>query len=339
MNQHVKKFCNKYDITEKQYYGEECICKSLIIDEEKIPKGFNPKTKYNLIANNVKKILWDFSPIIEGDLFLTNVKKILGNFSPTVCNNLHLINLEEISENFNPIVLSSLYMDKIKKVHSNFSLTVGFTLTLGGLEEIPENFNPTIGHYLHLNKIKELPNNFNPKVGQLIRYNYRYDDICSYIGCDKYTSINKPPSLLSWKNGKYILVDGIFREVEWKKGKVYKLKNIYCSNRDLFLVTDGKGTYAHGLTIKEAKEDLFYKISRNINSYKSLKLNSKLSYEKAIECYRAITGACKYGVQNFIETNNIKSKSYTIKEIIKITKNQYRNDIFKKFFKKYTIKK
>ena len=151
----------------------------------------------------------------------------------------------------------------------------------------------------------------------------------------EYISTNKPPSLLSWQNGKYIKVDGIFREVKWKRGKVYSLKNLY-DNWGLFLVTDGKGTYSHGFTIKEAKKDLLFKINknRNLDSYKSLKLDSKISYEKAIECYRFITGACEYGTQNFIKTNSIKNKYYTIKEIIDLTKNQYRNNEFEQFFNK-----
>ena len=81
---------------------------------------------------------------------------------------------------------------------------------------------------------------------------------------------------------------------------------------------------------------MLFKINKNKNldSYKSLKLDSKISYKKAIECYRVITGACEYGTQKFIENNNIKNKDYTIKEIIDLTKNQYRNNEFKQFFNK-----
>ena len=131
------------------------------------------------------------------------------------------------------------------------------------------------------------------------------------------------------------MADGIFSEVIEKRGKIFKIKDIY-DNLESFIVTDGNDNYSHGITIKKAKEDLLFKINKNKNldSYKSLKLNSKLSFKKAIKCYRFITGACEYGVKNFIENNNIKNKDYTIKEIIDLTKNQYRNNEFKQFFNK-----
>ena len=320
MNQHTKKFCNKYDITEKQYYGKEWINGSLIINEDKIPQGFNPKIRYSLSLDNVKKILRNFSPIIGG--------------------NLSLDNLEKISENFNPVIAGSLYLYKLKELPSNFSLIIGNSLFLKNLEKLPENFNFIIGGSLFLN-LKELPDNFNPVVRRKINYNLiTVFNANNFEYTSEYISTNKPPSLLSWKNEKYIMVDGFFSEVICKKGKIYKVKDI-CSgyigggyDREVFLVTDGKGTYAHGSTIKKAKEDLLFKIdkNKNLDSFKSLKLDSKISYKNAIECYRLITGACEYGTKKFIETNNIKNKDYTIKEIIKITKNQYRNDEFKQFF-------
>ena len=377
MNQHVKKFCDKYDITEEQYYGRKCINKTLKIDVVKIPKGFNPQTRYNLTLNNVKEISGNFSPIIGSSLILNKLKKISGNFSPVMGYNLKsnrlkeisgnfnpiigeyldlnslekisgnfspiigydltLNSLEKISGNFNPIVGGNLHMNTIKKLPSNFSITIGKDLSLNSLEKIPKNFNPVVGRDLYL-KLKKLPPNFNPKVEGKILYNYD-NNHCgwNFRYISEYISTNKPPSLLSWQNGKYIKVDGIFSEVIEKRGKVYKLKYTYVGyNRDIFLVTDGKDTFAHGFTIKEAKEDLLLKINKNKNldSFKLLKLDSKISYEKAIECYRVITGACEYGTQNFIKTNSIKNKYYTIKEIIDLTKNQYGNNKFEQFFNK-----
>ena len=129
-----------------------------------------------------------------------------------------------------------------------------------------------------------------------------------------------------------------FLKLNGKRGKVFSLKNFYNNDKKSFLVTDGNDNYAHGITIKKAKKDLLFKIdeNKNLESFKSLKLDSKISFKKAIECYRLITGACELGVKDFIETNNIKNKYYTIKEIIDLTKNKYRNDEFKQFL---TIKK
>jgi hypothetical protein len=49
--------------------------------------------------------------------------------------------------------------------------------------------------------------------------------------------------------------------------------------------------------------------------------------------YRSITGSCSTGVKNFIETNGIKKQSYSVNEIITLTKNNYGNKSFNKFFK------
>ena len=372
MNQHVKKFCNKYDITEAQYYGKKWICKHLDIDEKKIPLGFNPKILYDLsiknaktlpktfnpivrkslyldklkeisgnfnpivgvslYLDNVEKISGNFNPIVGSGLHFHNLKEILGNFNPIVGYGLYLHNLEEITENFNPIIGYTLHLDKIKKLPPNFSIKIGSSLHLKNLEKIPENFNPVIGEYLFLNSLEKLPEKFNPIVGKKINYNITPN----FDKYNSYRSTNIPPSPISWENGKYISVDGILSEVIYKKGKIYKVKDIY-RDKESFVVTDGNGTYSHGFTLKKAKEDLSYKINKNrkLEPFKSLTLDSKLSFEKAIECYRTITGACELGIKKFLKQEKIKpiiNKTLSIKEIIDITEGNYGNFTFKQFF-------
>ena len=63
--------------------------------------------------------------------------------------------------------------------------------------------------------------------------------------------------------------------------------------------------------------------------------NNKLTFEESIECYRVITGACEFGVRDFVKSNIKKpKKEYSIKDIINLTDNQYGNKQFKEFFKK-----
>ena len=81
------------------------------------------------------------------------------------------------------------------------------------------------------------------------------------------------------------------------------------------------------------KKDLIYKITnRNKDDYKYLKLNSVLPFEKMIECYRVVTGACGLGVKDFIQSNNIPNKDFSIKEVIELTKNSYGGVMFANFF-------
>ena len=142
----------------------------------------------------------------------------------------------------------------------------------------------------------------------------------------------KVPDMLTWQNGRYILVDGIFSEVINKRNNVWKVEQIGKSEAS-YVVTDGEGRYAHGSTIREAREDLIYKISdRDKSDYEGLDIDHEFTFQQAIEAYRVITGACALGTKQFVaEQENVKDK-YTIKEIMDITKNQYGHDVFVEFF-------
>ena len=125
----------------------------------------------------------------------------------------------------------------------------------------------------------------------------------------------------------------MFMQVIQHKRNVYKVKKI-ADNGIGFIVTDGNGKFSHGNTIKEAKEDLIFKISnRDKSDYEALTLESKLTFEEAIECYRIITGACSFGTKDFVSNRLQKrKKEYTISEIIELTKNEYGGNTFSNFF-------
>ena len=95
------------------------------------------------------------------------------------------------------------------------------------------------------------------------------------------------------------------------------------------------GVFSHGDTIKEAKESLLYKISsRDKTAYESWTLDKKITKREAIESYRVITGACESGVRHFVESIGKTKRRYTVQEIIDITKGQYGNDAYVRFFVK-----
>lgn len=48
--------------------------------------------------------------------------------------------------------------------------------------------------------------------------------------------------------------------------------------------------------------------------------------------YRTITGACATGTRNFIYSKGLQKKSFSVKEIMEITKGNYGSEEFKKFF-------
>ena len=213
-----------------------------------------------------------------------------------------------------------LDLDSLTSIPEGFNPTVGGYLNLSSLTSIPEGFNPTAGGYLDLRSLTSIPEGFNPTVGgslDLKNESKRIQNIpSSYI--------------FTWQSGKYIKVDGMFTEVISKKGNVYKVKEI---NREkvFYIVTNGS-THAHGDTIKEAKNNLIYKITdRDKSKYGKLKLSDTLCLEEMIECYRVITGACETGVKMFLQDKKVKKK-YSIQEVIDMTMNQYGNKEFEQYF-------
>ena len=134
--------------------------------------------------------------------------------------------------------------------------------------------------------------------------------------------------------GRYIEADGIFAKILEQKGNVYHI-DMYGDGEIAYLITDGEGRWSHGDTLEEAKDDLLYKISkRNKDDYEGLTMDSELSFEDAIVCYRVITGACSFGTRDFINNRLGKNKKevYTIKEIIELTEGEYGNTTFNNFF-------
>ena len=136
------------------------------------------------------------------------------------------------------------------------------------------------------------------------------------------------------ENGKYIKADNILGKIVEQKGNVYHV-NVYGLKKITYLVTDGEGHWSHGETLGEAKADLLYKIiDRDKDFYKDLTIDSELSFEDAIVCYRVITGACSFGTRDFINNRlgENKKEKYTISEIIDLTEGEYGNKVFREFF-------
>ena len=91
---------------------------------------------------------------------------------------------------------------------------------------------------------------------------------------------------------------------------------------------------AHADSLKLALVDLRFKESdRDTSWLEDKSLDSILSFEDSIIAYRCITGACSGGVNHFLKS--IKEKEeYRIGEIIDLTKGEYGNETFSKFFNK-----
>ena len=187
---------------------------------------------------------------------------------------------------------------------------IGGGLDLRSVTSIPEGFNPTVGGGLDLSSCRR------------------------YIGAE--VELPYIPARYIWRNKEYIKVDGIFTRIISERGNVMRVQRI--ARKDIeYLVTDGDGRWAHGKTLKEAKDSLIYKISsRDTSEYRTWKLSTEVTHAEAIEAYRVITGACVLGTRHFCETilGDKKKDKYTIAEVIELTRGQYGAETFKSFFTK-----
>ena len=224
----------------------------------------------------------------------------------------------------------SLDLRSLTSIPEGFNPTVGGSLDLTSLTSIPEGFNPTVGGSLYLNSLTSIPEGFNPTVGGSLYLNSLTSKEKAKV---KFRCL-PDDFFFTWENGKYIQVDGIFSEVVSRRGNILKVKFIG-EKKVTYLITDGQGRWAHGENLKEAREDLVYKIrDRNASKYTGLTLDSRLSFKKAIEAYRVITGACAAGTRMFVENLPLIKKSYKISEIVELTRGAYGNRGFESFFVK-----
>ena len=271
------------------------------------------------------------------DLRGTNITSLPDNL--TVGGYLDLSGTGITSLPDNLTVGGSLYLRGTNITSLPDNLTVGGYLDLRGtnITSLPDNL--TVGGSLYLGgtNITSLPDNLT--VGGSL-------DI-SYTGVTDTSNVRRVLSekqkqlirrqnnpYLSWRNERYIKIDDIFTEVISHRGHIYKVRKI--GNNDIgYIVTDGEGNYAHGDTLEEAKQDLLYKISnRDKSSYKNLTLDSVLSFDDAVICYRVITGACSAGTRDYLHNRlpQPHKDTYSIREIIELTQNEYGGKAFHDFF-------
>ena len=126
------------------------------------------------------------------------------------------------------------------------------------------------------------------------------------------------------------LSDGVFSYVISTKGNVKKCRDD--DGKTIYVITEG-GISAHGKIIKQARDDLAFKImSKDVDQFKGMNILTKKTTKEWGDIYRSITGACQYGVNEFIK-NNAKKNKYTLEEIIPLTEGHYGHEKFKQFFK------
>ena len=228
------------------------------------------------------------------------------------------------------------------------NLTVGGSLYLRdtAIQQLPDNL--TVGGYLDLRDtaIQQLPDNLT--VGgsldlrdtaiQQLPDNLTVGGWLGLGGTEIWdTSMVKRLKDGDCRPGEWIYADGILTHIKREKQVhtedgdftfyIGKIPNCH-------VVYDGT-FYAHAATLREGVQDILFKRAkdRGAEVYKQYSLNDSIDTKDAIVMYRIITGACRQGTQQFIDSlpDGLK-ESYTIREIMEMTKGQYGGETFREFF-------
>jgi len=186
------------------------------------------------------------------------------------------------------------------------NLTVGGSLDLSGtgITALPDNL--TVGGWLNLSGTGITESEIE-KVNQLHNSDYR--------------------------PGHWIYADNILSHI--KKEKHLKQYTFYVGRIPGRNVIFDGANYAHCATLREGISDLLFKSAsdRGADQYSGLPLDTEMGVEEAVAMYRIITGACKQGSEQFVNSlgNKLKER-YTIREMLELTRGQYGSENFAKFF-------
>lgn len=134
-------------------------------------------------------------------------------------------------------------------------------------------------------------------------------------------------------------IDHVLTIITQVKGTVAKG---FILNSDFTLnpcfVMKGRGYFAHGKTLKDARDALQKKILKNIDSdeviekfLEKFKKNEKYPGAEFFEWHHYLTGSCLMGRESFVKNKGLDlSAEYTVDEFIAVCEDSYGSDIIKK---------
>lgn len=111
-------------------------------------------------------------------------------------------------------------------------------------------------------------------------------------------------------------------------------------------IVKGNGCFAHGETIREAREALRDKLYANLDTEQVIaEFKEKFELDKkypAMDFYNwhhYLTGSCAAGRRNFAENHDIdlNNDTFTVEEFIALTENDYGGEIIRELKKRYGL--
>lgn len=113
------------------------------------------------------------------------------------------------------------------------------------------------------------------------------------------------------------------------------LKYSYFPGTDIFWLASKNDYYGYGTTLREAIQDVDFKLLQEKNVQKTINKVQRQGYATAMD-YRIITGACETGINEFLTEHNLTWKDKkTIPEVLELTKGRYGHETFAKAMKQH----
>ena len=224
------------------------------------------------------------------------------------------------------VYLTCPKLTRLPESFGNLKVGGGVYLICSKLTHLPESFgNLKVGGdvRLYCSNLTHLPESFgNLKVGGGVRL------YCPWLADDDLTEsaitrMSSPTIEADW-----CFIDGIVREIISRKtvDGLTVLKTPFD-----FIVGDGD-YWAHGKSLEEAIEDYRFKLLRqDPEQLKGLDLDNPMSHSEAINIYRAITGACRAGIRQWMNGKDLPDP-ITIRQVIDMTGRDYGGREFAEFF-------
>lgn len=134
----------------------------------------------------------------------------------------------------------------------------------------------------------------------------------------------------------------IFKRIMGSVAKVQIVNKVDFTLTDGYVVK-GNGLFAHGRTIREAREALDNKFLATLDAEQRIcefikTFNKESAYKGALlfDWHNKLTGSCLMGRMQFVKAHNLSLESkYTIKEFINLCENDYGGDMIKQLKQYY----
>ena len=248
----------------------------------------------------------------DGSLDLSSLTELPENTTFNVGDWLDLRSLTELPENTTFNVGSSLNLSSLTELPENTTFNVGGWLYLRSLTELPENTTFNVGDWLDLRSLTELPENTTFNVGSSLNLSSLTElpenttfNVGGWLYLNFLTEL--PENYQSVRNryngymelGTLVKCDGITSFLVSKRDNVTKTRDF--KGKYGYIVSEGN-FHAHGDTLKKAKADLQYKIAADKLKKEPIANNTPMT----IAHYRAITGACEQGVNDWLKTTGVE---------------------------------